>query len=413
MIIVAHKIMLQPTAAQAAYLLRCCEMHRLAWNWALGEWNRQYDAGGKPHHMALRKQFCALKREQYPFVEEVFANVGNGAFRDLGRAWDNFRKNPGHWDKPTFKKRGRDDRGFYLANIEVRLSHRRAAISTPRGSKLNMSIRMRENPRWDGRLLAARISRRNNRWWLSLQYQVEEPPYKTAGKGSIGVDVGLSKAATLSNGDVIANPRAFQRAQEKMRRLQRSFSRMRKGGANWHKQLAKIDALWRRINGIRGNMQHQLTGALAREYAIIGIEDLNVKGMMRNSHLAKALADVGFAEIRRQLEYKCSWSGAQLYKADQWEPSSKRCSRCGTLKADLTLKDRTYHCEHCGLEIDRDLNAAINLAALAEAQFGPTLEHKGSDACGEESPGRAKRKQRVVKLCLVEAGIHAPVGVSG
>ena len=205
---------------------------------------------------------------------------------------------------------------------------------------------------------------------------------------------GDQELATLSDGDVIANPRHLKRRLKKLKRLQRVVSRRQKGGKNRKKAVRKLARLHRQIKNQRSNTLHQVTTRLAKTKSVLVIEDLNVSGMLKNHHLAQAIGDVGFYEFKRQLLYKASWYGSRVILADRWEPSSKRCSGCGWVDEDLTLSDRTFHCEQCGLVLDRDLNAAINLAQLAGSSSDSV------NACGAASAG-AKRKPRV-KLAAVK-----------
>jgi putative transposase len=200
----------------------------------------------------------------------------------------------------------------------------------------------------------------------------------------VGIDLGVKSLATLSDGMVIPNPRHLKRRLKKLKRLQRVVSRRKKGGKNRKKAVHKPARLHRQIKHQRSNTLHQVTTRLAKTKSVLVIEDLQVSGMMKNHHLAQAIGDVGFAEFKRQLLYKASWYGSRVILADRWEPSSKRCSGCGWLDEDLTLSDRTFHCEQCGLVLDRDLNAAVNLEKLA-GSLSDSL-----NACGADSAGTSR-----------------------
>jgi putative transposase len=200
----------------------------------------------------------------------------------------------------------------------------------------------------------------------------------------VGIDLGIKSLATLSDGTVIQNPRHLKRRLKKLKRLQRTVSRRKKGGKNRKKAVRKLAKLHRQIKNQRHNTLHQVTTRLAKTKSVLVIEDLNVAGMLKNHHLAQAIGDVGFYEFKRQLLYKAAWYGARVILADQWEPSSKRCSGCGWIDADLTLADRTFHCEQCGLVLDRDLNAAINLEKLAGSSSDSL------NACGADSAGSSR-----------------------
>ncbi len=182
-----------------------------------------------------------------------------------------------------------------------------------------------------------------------------------------GVDLGVKALATLSTGQVFENPKTYKKQLRKLQRLSRSHSRKVKGSRNKHKSKIKHAKHHARVANIRFDTLHKITNYLCKNHAIIVVEDLNVSGMMKNDKLAQAIADCGFYEFRRQLEYKCEKFGSQLIVADRWYPSSKTCSCCGHKKEKLSLSERVFDCENCGNSIDRDLNAAINLSRLAKA----------------------------------------------
>jgi len=162
------------------------------------------------------------------------------------------------------------------------------------------------------------------------------------------------------------NPRAMENVQRKVNRLSREMARRKKGGANWHKTVSKLNRAHAKVRNVRAYVLHNVSSQIiARKPRAIVIEDLNVKGMLANHHLARAISDVAFGELRRQLEYKAAWAGVGVVVADQWYPSSKTCSECGHVRDTLTLAEREYVCPACGMVLDRDVNAARNLAALA------------------------------------------------
>ena len=220
----------------------------------------------------------------------------------------------------------------------------------------------------------------------------------------VGIDLGVKMLATLSDGTVIPNPRHLKRRLKKLKRLQRVVSRRKKGSHNRKKAVRRLAKLHRRITNQRRNTLHQVTTRLARTKSVLVIEDLNVSGMLKNHHLAQAIGDVGWYEFKRQLLYKASWYGARVIVVDRWEPSSKRCSGCGWIDTDLTLADRIFHYEQCGLVLDRDLNAAINLMQLAGSSSD------SHNACGAVSAGARSRPR--VKLTAVKQEPNAKHGLS-
>jgi putative transposase len=252
-------------------------------------------------------------------------------------------------------------------------------------------------------ILSATVSEQAGHWYVSVQVEQEQVVPENTGP-VVGIDLGIKSLATLSDGEVIPNPRHLKRRLKKLKRLQRIVSRRQKGGKNHKKAVHKLAKLHRQIKHQRYNTLHQVTTRLAKTKSVLVIEDLHVAGMLKNHCLAQAIGDAGFYEFKRQLLYKAAWYGSRVILADRWEPSSKRCSRCGWLDADLTLKDRTFHCQQCRFVLDRDLNAAINLAKLAGSSSD------SQNACGVASAG-TRRKPRV-KLAAVKQEPNTEHGVS-
>ena len=218
------------------------------------------------------------------------------------------------------------------------------------------------------KVLRMSVSKRGGRWQASLTVERADLPVPSPPKGgSVGIDLGVKELATLSDGTVVHNPRALDSNLKRLRRAQKDLSRKAKGSNRRHRARTKVSRLHARVANLRHDMLDKTTTMLARTYADISIEDLNVAGMVKNHRLARVVEDAAFAEFRRQLEYKTARTGARLHVIDRWYPSSKTCSNCGTVKAKLSLSERVYHCEKCGLVIDRDLNAAINIQVAGSA----------------------------------------------
>jgi putative transposase len=235
------------------------------------------------------------------------------------------------------------------------------------------------------KVFSATVSERAGRWFVSIQVEISLPdpahsPAFGAGRTAkpvAGVDLGIMALATFSDGTRVENPRALKSSLRKIKRLQRTVSRRQKGSANRRKAIAKLAQAHVRVANIRKDTLHQATSLLAKTKSVVVLEDLNVSGMMKNHHLAQAIADVGLYEFRRQLTYKGMWYGCEVQVADRFYPSTKRCSRCGNIKAGFDLSERVYECEVCHLIIDRDLNAAFNLESW------PTASSAERHACGE------------------------------
>ena len=372
-LILAHKIALDPNEAQRNYFARAAGTARFAWNWALAEWQRQYKAGEKPNEAALRRQLNAMKREQFPWMLEVSKTALQQAIRNLGAAFKRFFNHTAKY--PRFKKRGIHD-SFRADNGADTIAFAGLRIRLP----VIGWIRMREPLRFAGKLKSVTISKVADRWFASVSVEIEHQIPARENQAAVGVDLGVSALATLSNGKKVEGPRALRLSLKRLQHLSRSLSRKVKGSANRRKAAAKLARLHKRISDIRQDALHKLTTDLCRRFSAIGIENLNVCGMLRNGRLARAIADCGFGEFRRQIEYKAAMSGCQITVADRWYPSSKICSECGCVSDGMSLSVRQWRCGACGAEHDRDINAARNLERLAASSAAP--------ACGAEGSGR-------------------------
>lgn len=380
--LIAHRIALDPNNVQATYFARAAGTARFAYNWALVEWKRQYEAWKldnslpKPSQTALRRQLNALKRKQLPWMLKVTKNAPQMAIIQLGDAFKNFFA--GRAKYPQFRKKGVHDR-FTLTNDQFSIDGCRIRIP-------NLGwVRMRESLRFAGKIMSATISRVADRWFVSITVDTVDDSHlpKAENQGAVGVDLGIAALATLSTGEAIDGPKPHKALLGRLKRLSRSLSRKQKGSANRKKAKAKLAKLHARIAAIRTDALHQLTTNLTRRFHTIGIEDLNVRGMVKNRHLARSIADMGFFEFRRQLEYKAAMRGGQVVVADRFYPSSKTCSACGSVQEAMPLSVRQWICPDCGTRHDRDLNAAINLATYAASS--------AVSACGEEGSGRARK----------------------
>jgi putative transposase len=376
--LLAHKIALDPNTAQRLYFARAAGTARFAYNWALAEWQKQYKAAGEPNEVALCRQLNAIKREQFPWMYDVTKCAAQNAIIDLGMAFRAFFEKRGKY--PRFKKK---ERASFCAADEA------GAFRTD-GKCVKLPvvgwIRMREEVRFVGPLKRATVSCEAGRWFVSLLVETPEPAIQVPPLDVVGVDLGITTLATLSTGEAITGPKAHKRFLGRLRRLNKSLSRKRRGSHNSRKAKAKLGRLHARIGNIRKDATHKLTTRLAKTYRRIGIEDLNVRGMAANRCLARSIMDGGFFELRRQLTYKAKLYGSQIVVAGHFEPSSKTCSCCGVIKETLALAERTFRCDDCEFEAGRDHNAALNLARIAASS--------AVTACGEKRAGPA-RKSRV------------------
>ena len=384
--LIAHRIALDPNNVQATYFARAAGTARFAYNWALAEWGRQYAAWKadnslpRPSQAALRRQLNAIKRERFPWMLDVTKNAPQMAIIQLGQAFQNFFAGRARY--PRFRKKGVHDR-FTLTNDQFDIDASRIRIP-------NLGwVRMRETLRFAGKIMSATITRVADRWFVSIAVDAPDSSHlpQAENQGAAGVDLGVSALATLSTGEPpIPGPKPHKALLERLRRLSRSLSRKHKGSANRKKAKARLAKLHARIAAIRSDALHKLTTGLTRRFHTIGIEDLNVRGMVGNRHLARSIADMGFFEFRRQLAYKAAMRGAQVVVADRFYASSKTCSSCGHQLATLPLCVREWTCPACGVVHDRDVNAAVNLKNMAVRST--------VSACGEEGSGPG-RKTRV------------------
>jgi len=378
MIILAHKIRLYPNNKQRTMLAKSCGTARFSYNWALAEWKRQYDAGEKPNEAKLRKQLNSIKKEQYPWMSEVSERCGKYAIKNLGTAFDRFFDGIAKF--PKFKKK--------FVNDSFTLDHERFSV---KGKKVKLSmigeIRLGEQLRLEGKLLWATISREADMWYVSIQIETSDKAKLLPNDKAIGIDVGVRQYVD-SDKQFNAVPRAYRNRERKLRRLQQSLSRKKDGSNNRNKARVKVAKQHAKVKKIRQDWLHKLSTDIVRNNEIIGIEDLNVKGMIRNRHLAKSITDACFGEFRRQLYYKSILYGRTLIQANRWYASSKICSVCSVkTKQKLTLDIREWTCEHCGTTHDRDVNAAINLKNGAiECSAQMNADSSSVSACGEFSP---------------------------
>ena len=393
--LLAHRIRLVPTPDQRDYFARAAGTARRVWNWALGEWLRQTSSGQRPNAMLLKKRFNSIKYTDpawlgangRPWLRSIHRDAHSQPFANLAKAWSScfaakWEHRPAH--PPAFKKKGRCRDSFYVANDKLRLEGMTAVL--PKVGR----VALRETLRWPGRIMGASVSRESDRWYLALQVEVPERAARLnrTADGIAGVDLGINTVATLSSGEKLSAPRPLKAALRRLRIRSRRQSRkleaakaidgilgsipketrlrVSKNRTKGARALARLHA---RIARVRADFMHKLTTRLCRENQVVVIEDLNVSGMLSNARLARAIADVGFYEFRRQLQYKAKRYDTRLVLADRWYPSSKLCSECGVRYGGLCLAERAWTCNNCGTHHDRDVNAAINLKRLATGAF--------------------------------------------
>jgi len=380
-----HTIALDPTEAQRTYFAKAAGTARFAWNYALSEWKRQHKAGEKPSAGKLRKQWNAIRHADFPWSGEVTKCAGSQAIIDLGTAFANFcrdlkqPKAERHFRYPRFKKK-RADCGFALWHDQCHLAGERVRIAKLGG------VRRREQLRFIGKILGARVKCRAGRWFISIQVEMPDARPETIA-GIVGVDLGVKVLMTCSDGTVSTNPAPRRQLLQRQQKLQRRVSRQRQHSHRQAQRRRRLARLHYRMACIRHDAAHKATTRIARTFGTIVLEDLNVAGMSKNHALAGAVADAAFGEMRRQLQYKA----ARVVLADRFYPSSKTCSGCGEVMEELPLGVRIFVCMRCSMVKDRDRNAADNLELVGRATAEPAGQYGPADARGHCSAGRRRR----------------------
>lgn len=377
-----YRTELDPTKAQRILFHKCAGVARFAYNYALARKQEAYQQGERmPSAIDVQKELTARKHTDLPWLREVSKWVVQNALRHADAAYDHFfehvrLKKQGKWKGkcgyPRFKAKNRGHGSFRLdAPVHVFED----AVQLPKIG----GVRLKEHgyiPTWGVKVLSATVSEEaTGRWYVSVQVQYETRDPQPAIGTAIGVDPGIKTMAVCSDGRTFENPKALRSRLKALKRASRRHSRKQKGSKNREKARQRLSTLHARIRHIRQDALHKATSALVAKTTppeaaeerpcVIVLEDLHVQGMLKNRKLSRAIADVGFYEFKRQVQYKAAFAGVQVKEVSRWEPSSKRCSRCGAIREELGLAERVFVCGTCGYTIDRDLNAACNLAALA------------------------------------------------
>lgn len=388
------KVRLLPTEEQEAKLRQNAGVARFAWNWGLAFQMRRFESGEKLlGEYALRAEFLKLKAQpEYAWLNDVSSKAPVFALFDLMTAYKRFfrvqragekftrqtrerakrqRRKLTPYDMqghPKFKKKSRSKPSFAQPN-EMLYFDDGCAVLLKVGHVRVQTDRMLLQGRGNGKYYNPRVSFDNGKWILSFAMEVESQDY-TLRDCSVGVDLGIKHLAVVAcdgtcvvHDNVNRTPRV-KRLMRQLKRAQQVAARKVKRSGNQKKAYDRCTRLHRRIAAIRHDHTHKTTRKIVDLLPTrIVVEDLNVQGMMKNRHLARAVAEQNFYKFRTQLEYKCAERGIELVIADRFFPSSKKCSRCGAIHKNLKLSDRVYVCPSCGLSIDRDYNAALNLEA--------------------------------------------------
>jgi len=378
--ILAHLISLDPTLKQTDALARAAGVARFAYNWGLEEWQRQYKSGLRPNAAKIKKAFNEIKKEKFPWIYESPKDANQQAFTDLGQAYQNFfrTRKAGHKGRkvgyPSRRKKGQND-SFYISNDRFHFHADGKRVYLP----VIGSVKTNERLRFEGKVLSGRVSRRAGRWYLAVQVEGEFRRPTAPIRLVVGVDLGIKTTLTISRGPApgpehVHAPRPLKKNLKALRKANRVLHRRKKGSQNRYKARLKVARIHQRVANIRTDFLQKITTRLCRENQAIVIEDLNVAGMLKNHRLARAISDIGFGTFRRLLTYKAPIFGCEVFVADRWFPSSKRCHGCGNIKEHFDLSERVYSCHVCGLSIGRDENASLNLESVSPRLAGNSLE---------------------------------------
>ncbi|EKK0827736.1 TPA: transposase [Campylobacter jejuni] len=382
---ISHKIELIPNNKAKTHFKKAFGCSRLAYNWGLAKWQEYYKQGIKKSHLELKKEFNAIKKEQFPFVYEVSKYATQQPFLNLNFAFQAFFRDlkKAKVSYPKFKKKRESFGSYYIGGDQVSFKKEKY-LKVP---NLGL-VKMREKLRFEGKINSVTISQKANKFFASFSVEInEENFHKTYEKvlntnNCLGIDVGLKSFISLSNGLQIKAPKPLNKLNRLLVKRARQLSKKQhaktkqeilqgiKKSNNYKKTSIKLNKLHSKISNIRADFLHKLSSLIIRNFNYIGLEDLNIKGMLKNHHLAKAISDVSFYEFKRMLSYKSQYHKRKIIEAPRFYPSSKTCSSCKSIKEDLKLKDRIYHCKKCGLSIDRDYNASLNLKYFAQEKIG-------------------------------------------
>ena len=351
----AYKYRIKPNRQQQEALAIQFGHTRFVYNYALGRKKEYYQANGKGlSFYDVKKEITQLKREsETEWLKQADSQVLQSKVKDLDIAYKNFFE--GRAKYPRFKSKRSRQSIRYPQRFKVEGNK----IYLPKVGWVKAII---HRP-IEGEMKNCTVSKtKSGQYFVSIQCEVEidEPVYEGQ---HIGVDLGLRDFLTINTGEKIDNPRHLRQTEEKLAKAQRQLSRKVKGSANWEKQRIKVAKIHERVANQRRDFHHKLSYRLVMKNRIITLENLNVKGMVRNRKLAKSIADAGWSGFVSMIEYKGAWYGCHAEKINRFFPSSKTCSECGAINHDLTISDSKWVCTECGVVHDRDINAAINIQA--------------------------------------------------
>jgi len=359
-----HKIRLYPNNKQATSFAKACGVARFAYNWALSEWKRRYEAGETVRESILWKELNTIKREQYPWMLEVAKCIPQLAVKsELKDAISGFLSE--REESLKYRKKGVND-SFSLSNSNFVTKDKKVWIS------LLGWVNMAEELRFDGENILAAISKTAEVWYITIQVAVPDPePMHTSENQAVGISFGSESFAVLSDGTTIGKVNANRQTERKLKRLSKELSRRqgaKKGetkSRNYRKTKRKLSRLYTKMGNIRANETHRQTTGLTRQYGVIGVENIVAQNGISGNSIARIGTDMEVTEFLRQLEYKAAATGSRVVVANRWSPSSRKCHACGYGNEGPQLLEYNWVCAECGAYNERDINAAIKLRDYA------------------------------------------------
>jgi len=389
------KFRLKPTKKQKQMLLQHGGNTRFVWNLFLSQNIKEYEKEKKFIFFHDLANSLPKLKQKHEFLKLSYSQSLQQIAKNLDRALkDSCKTEKGF---PSFKKKNLLNDSFSIPqNYKIKQGY----VYIPKIGK----VKWIKHRNLEGTPKHITISQEGDKWYCSVVCEIKIEDKKKKTDNLVGIDLGLKHFATLSNGKTIENIRTLKKYEKRLAKAQRKLSRKEKGSNNRQKQRLKVSKIHTKIKNIRKDFLHKTSNSIAKNYDGIVLENLNIKGMMGNKHLSKAISDVSWFEFRRQLEYKCKWNSKYFVVIDRFEPTTKVCSNCGCIQ-EMKLSDRVFKCKDCGLIIDRDYNAAINILKLGCKQLDVshenidfkdlhkdlhTVGHTEIHACGEDGSGLDK-----------------------
>jgi len=379
LVIKTYKFRIYPNKNQAKLMAKHFGSTRFVWNYFLAKRKESYIENEKSlNYHDNAKALTLLKKDgEFKWLKEINSQSLQASLKDLDTAYGRFFKKQAMF--PRFKSKHKSLDSFRCPQS---VYIRDGKLSLP---KFREGIKIKLHREITGKILFATISKTpTDKYFASIACETEHEVLPHTDK-QIGIDLGIKDLAICSDGKVFKNPRTTKKRAKKLTYEQRQLSKKQKGSGKRFKQREKVAAVHEKIKNVRADNIHKLTHSIVSENQVVIIEDLNVSGMIKNHKLAKAIADVSWHELSRQLEYKAQWNERDLIKIDRWFPSSKTCNVCNFIKQDLSLKDRGWTCPRCGTILDRDLNASQNILK----QGLKILSGSGAESDSKQKPGKA------------------------